>query len=201
MRKDRGFTIIELVIVITIMGMMVSLFIGKLSSINYWKEEGTLKKLSSTVAYLNTMAVIDQKFYIMEFDINGNQYRVGIVESNNRVDSKAPLMERELAAMISPYIGDSETIISPPDTPSLAEPIILPGEMKFTDIMTPRGKSYAGDNRENKPYLIFSPRGVSEFGVIHIMMGPEHPVTVLANPWTGLAEVYREYKEFEWKLK
>jgi hypothetical protein len=83
--------------------------------------------------------------------------------------------------------------------PSLAEPTTLPGAMAFIDVMTPRGKVAAGDNREN-PYLIFSPRGTSEFGVIHVALGPGQPVTILVNPWTGMAEVYREYKDFKWNL-
>jgi hypothetical protein len=71
--------------------------------------------------------------------------------------------------------------------------------MQFLDVMTPRGKSETGDKREN-PFLIFSPRGSSEFGVIHLALGPGKPVTILVNPWTGMAEVYREYKEFEWTM-
>jgi hypothetical protein len=71
--------------------------------------------------------------------------------------------------------------------------------MKFRDVLTPRGKVSAGDKRES-PYLIFSPRGTSEFGVIHLDIGPDDPVTILVNPWTGLAETYREYKEFKWTL-
>lgn len=201
---ERAFTLIELVLVITIMGLMIGIFSVRLSDIHFWKEEAALRKLSELVVYLNNAAVMDQSFYRIEFDLENRQYRVGVIknESNvmqNQSGANLPPLQLELSAMLSPDMGDESTVIPPPSMPSLAEPTTLPGAMAFIDVMTPRGKVAAGDNREN-PYLIFSPRGTSEFGVIHVAIGPGHPVTILVNPWTGMAEVYREYKDFKWNL-
>jgi len=201
---QRGFTLIELVLVIAIMGLMIGIFSVRLSDINFWKEEAALRKLSELVIFLNNQAVMDQSFYRIEFDLDNRQYRVGVVKNESaimeaRSGVNLPPLQLELSAMLSPDMGDESTIIPPPSYPSLAEPTTLPGAMEFLDVMTPRGKVAAGDNRDN-PYLIFSPRGTSEFGVIHVALGPGHPVTILVNPWTGMAEVYREYKEFQWNL-
>jgi hypothetical protein len=47
-------------------------------------------------------------------------------------------------------------------------------------------------------YMLFSPRGFSEFSVIHIVLSNGAPVTILVNPFTGGTEIYREYKDFKW---
>jgi hypothetical protein len=147
---------------------------------------------------------MDQSFYRMDFDLENRQYRINVVKNespalSNPSGINLPPLQMELAALLSPDMGDESTLIPPPSYPSLAEPTTLPGMMKFRDVLTPRGKVSAGDKRES-PYLIFSPRGTSEFGVIHLDIGPDDPVTILVNPWTGLAETYREYKEFKWTL-
>jgi prepilin-type N-terminal cleavage/methylation domain-containing protein len=201
---QRGFTLIELVLVIAIMGLMIGIFSVRLSDINFWKEEAALRKLSELVIYLNNAAVMDQSFYRIEFDLENRQYRVGVVQNVSSIMQvqsgvNLPPLQLELSALLSPDMGDESTVIPPPSHPSLAEPTTLPGAMQFLDVMTPRGKVATGDKREN-PYLIFSPRGTSEFGVIHVALGPGHPATILVNPWTGMAEVYREYKDFQWNL-
>ncbi|MEY4667506.1 MAG: hypothetical protein RL518_205 [Pseudomonadota bacterium] len=201
---ERAFTLIELVLVITIMGLMIGIFSVRLSDINFWKEEAALRKLSELVVYLNNAAVMDQSFYRIEFDLENRQYRVGVVKNDsnimqNQSGANVPGLQLELSAMLSPDMGDEATVIPPPSMPSLAEPTTLPGSMEFLDVMTPRGKVSTGDKRDN-PYLIFSPRGTSEFGVIHLALGPGLPVTILVNPWTGMAEVYREYKDYKWNL-
>jgi prepilin-type N-terminal cleavage/methylation domain-containing protein len=203
-QSERAFTLIELVLVITIMGLMIGIFSVRLSDINFWKEEAALRKLRDLVVYLNNAAVMDQSFYRLEFDLENRQYRVGVIKNvstimQNQSGANLPPLQLELSAMLSPDMGDESTLIPPPSMPSLAEPTTLPGQMEFLDVMTPRGKVAAGDKREN-PSLIFSPRGTSEFGVIHVALGPGHPVTLLVNPWTGMAEVYREYKDFKWNL-
>ena len=202
--KERGFTIVELVLVITIMGLMISIFAVRLSDINFGKEEGAVRKLNELVIFLNNQAVMDQSFYRLEFDLENRQYKVGVVRNESTITSSPsganiPPLQLELSAMLSPDIGDENTMIPPPSYPSLAEPTTLPGSLEFIDVLTPRGKVSVGDKREN-PYLIFSPRGTSEFGVIHLSIGSQQQLTILVNPWTGMAELYREYKEFKWTL-
>jgi hypothetical protein len=160
--------------------------------------------LSELVVFLNNQAVMDQAFYRLEFDLEKSSYRVGVMRvedslSTNPTGINIPPIKLELAAILSPSLDGDTTMIPPPSFPSLAEPTQLPGTMIFEDIVTPRGKVVRDDKRDN-PFLLFSPRGTSEFGVIHLATADNQHVTILVNPWTGVAEVFREYKDFEWTL-
>ena len=202
--RQRGFTLVELVLVILIIGLSMGLLSVRLGILDFWREQTALRKLSETIVLLNTQAVMDQAFYRMEFDLEKNEFRVGVMRPEDTISTNAtgvnlPPLALELAALLSPAMDSGATMIPPPSIPSLAQPTKLPGKLAFLDIVTPRGKAARGDSREN-PFLIFSPRGFSEFGVIHLSSGGDSAVTILSNPWTGLAETFREYKDFEWTL-
>jgi len=199
-----GFTLIELILVLVIVGLAMGLAAVRLGTLDYWREQSALRKLTDTIVLLNNHSVMDQVFYRMEFDLEANSYRVGAMRPEDSAvsfsgEDTPPILQLELANVVSPAIPDGSTMIPPPSIPSLAGPIALPGKMLFSDVVTTRGKVARGDKRNN-PFIMFSPRGFSEFGVLHLVMGDETPITIFVNPWTGLAEVYREYKEFEWTL-
>jgi hypothetical protein len=84
-------------------------------------------------------------------------------------------------------------MIPPPLFPSLAKPVPFPEGVTLTDVRTMRGMK-----TEGTPYVHFSPRGFSEFCVIHLRLQNGSELTILVNPFTGLTEIYREYKDFEW---
>lgn len=200
----RGFTLVELVLVILIIGLAMGLLSIRLGILDFWREQTALRKLAETIVLLNNQAVMDQAFYRMEFDLEKNQYRVGVMRPDDTITAtnqgvNLPPLQLELAALLSPKIADGSTMIPPPSIPSLAEPSTLPGNLVFLDIVTPRGKTTRDEDREN-PFLMFSPRGFSEFGVIHLSSGPNSAVTILVNPWTGLAESHPGYKEYKWTL-
>ena len=81
--------------------------------------------------------------------------------------------------------------------------------MEFIDVKTMRGlvklpqggEQASTGNDPNRPglaYIRFSPRGFSEFAVIHLRTAAGKEITILINPFTGEAQIIREYKDFEW---
>jgi prepilin-type N-terminal cleavage/methylation domain-containing protein len=201
---QKGFTLIELVLVIVIVGLATGLLSARFGALDSWKEQTALRKLSETIVLLNSQAVIDQAFYRLEFDLNQNLFRVGIMREDDQIQQVAtgvnlrPL-ELEESRMLSPSIANGTTMIPPPSIPSLAEPVKLPGRLVLEDVVTRRGKFVRGEGKNN-PSLLFYPNGFSDFGVIHISTGTGSSVTIFSNPWTGLAEVHPGYREFKWTL-
>lgn len=203
--ESRGFTLIELIIVIALIGVALALLSKRMGTLDPWKERSAIRRISELVVFLNNQAVMDQAFYRLEFDFLTNTYRVGVMRPDDSLSANpyaqnlSPL-ENELAAMLSPSLDGESTMIPPPSFPSLAQPAQLPGKLRFIDVVSPRGMKKAGDRDEERPFLLFSPRGASEFGVIHLALSNDRQATILINPWTGLAEIYDQYKEFQWTL-
>ena len=213
-----GFTLIELMVVMMVLGLVYALVLPRLPNVRYWREEAMLRKLSETITSLHFQAVNDGVFYRMEFDLRGDLdkcrktpcYRVGQIvaeqedtsileKETTTAGNSAGLLSLELAAFLNPSTGEYQNMIVPENFPSLAEPVQLEPETFIAEIKTMRGMQTADDS--DRPYIMFSPRGFSEFAVIHLQMSNEdNKVTLLVNPFTGLTEIYRgpKFKDFEW---
>jgi prepilin-type N-terminal cleavage/methylation domain-containing protein len=220
--KTLGFTLLELVIVIAVIGAMYGIISFSPGSRIYWEREAFLRRINETITFLYHRAVADGVHYRMEFHMNessecfeeSGQYciKIGeiVAEEENTSNlggllnqsAGVGLLTLELAVRQNPSIGQYQMMVEPRNFPSLSKPIYLPFGASFIDVRTMRGLETPNQNQSTPPYITFSPRGFSEFAVIHLAFAAnddqEQQVTILVNPWTGIPETYREYKDFEW---
>ena len=202
---SRAFTLIELVIVIAVIALVTALAASRLGTFDYWKEEGFIRRLSETIKFLHHQAISDQTFYMLEIDLENSSYRVGALKDdatvNNGIISDAEdpqgLVSLELSDYLTTTFDSEQTMIPPPSFPSLFEKQYLPLGATFDDVTTMRGVKTRRDNGTS--YILFSPRGFSEFAVLHIRLAKGAPVTIFINSFTGLPQVYRARKEFKWQ--
>lgn len=207
-----AFTLIELVVVLAIFGVAMGLVTLKLGTFNYWRDEGIVRRLSETLEFLHKQAIVDQVFYRLEFklasekDDEPDAYSIGVIQPDEGTTSAltaitqdAGNLSLELAAFLSPAVGKSFSVVPPPSFPSLGLPVVLPVGAEFTEIRTLRGKETRGG--KDPPFILFSPRGFSEFSVIHLRLSAGAEVTILVNPFTGLTQIFREYRDFQWTYK
>jgi prepilin-type N-terminal cleavage/methylation domain-containing protein len=203
-RKSRGFTFIELLIVVLVFAIFVSVAAFRTGFISSWSEEQSLRRLLETIHFLYFQASADQAYYRLEFDFESRSYRVGVVrpEGNvnrglNQIDLQdAGLLTIELADFLNPWLGDGETLIPPPNFPSLADRQYLPQGVELADIKTASGTLTQKDAETAS--ILFSPRGFSEFAVIHLRLSGGQETTILINPFTGEPELFWERKDFQW---
>lgn len=200
--RQLGFTIIELFVVFVLISVSIGILIIRTGTYSYWRQESFIRQLSDTLVFLHHQAISDQAFYQMEFDFDANRYAIGIIAPEYHANplsaalGSAGRLSQELAYIISPAVGRDRTLVAPPSFPTLGVPVELPAELVLTEIRTMRGKHMP--TVSEKPYILFSPRGFSEFAVIHLETGQKEPITILINPFSGNTEIYREYKDFEW---
>ena len=210
-RRNRAFTLLELMVVIAIFGVVASIIGLRTGNFSWWNEDASLRRLSETISFLHYQAGADQSFYQLELDLTKNQFRAGVLRPDDTaIASLASLaagagnLTLELAAFLNPSAGDSQTFIPPPRYPSLAEPYQFPEGLVFEDVVTMRGTIKPGDSTSSIPgdntraVIRFTPRGFSEFAVIHLKRPSGASVTILVNPFTGVTETYPERRDFEW---
>lgn len=203
-RLRSGFTLIELLVVVIIIGLASSLFIVKSGTYSYWQQESFFRKLTDTMEFLFYQAIEDGEFYRLEIDFETNSYRVGVLKPEEReedeklvqIASDAGSLSLELAAFLNPSLGRTQTLIPPPSFPSLFEPAFAPAGVVFEDARTMRGVKRRTVDRG--AYILFSPRGFSEFAVLHLSTIAQTPLTILTNPFTGITQTFRDYRDFEW---
>lgn len=200
---SKGFTLMELVVVILIIAIVSGMVLFRSGSFGYLQQESTIRKISETITFLHHQAVADQIFYRMEFDIDKGQYQIGALRPTNEMVSNLPNLaldvgplSLELSAFLNPALGRTYTMVPPPSIPSLAEPVLLPDGLIIEDIRGMNGKKVHG--KGERAHIIFSPKGFSEFSVIHLQLKSGKEVTILVNPFSGITEISREYKDFQW---
>lgn len=198
---SKGFTLLELTLVILLIAVIAVLAIGRGVGLSYWREEGFIRSLNETIIFLHHQATVDRAYYRLEIDLDHNRYQIGVLKSEDadlelqQFSQDLGVLSLELAAYLNPSIGSTYSFIPPPSYPSLAEPVTPPAGVIFQDVRTMRGREF-----DAKPYILFSPRSFSEFAVIHMELSDLTKVSILINPFTGNTEIFRgsEYKDFEW---
>lgn len=201
--SSRGFTLVELVIVIVLFAAIFALVPLSFGSFSYWRQESFIRKLTDTIQFLFHQSVADQVFYRIEFDLVRGTYRVGALEPHTGLVVDLPTYDQgagdltlQLASFLNPSPGSISEMVSPAAFPSLAEPVALPDGATIEAVRNMSGQRTR--ERGETATLTFSPRGFSEFGVIHLKLIGGGVVTILVNPFTGIAEVHRAFKDFEW---
>jgi prepilin-type N-terminal cleavage/methylation domain-containing protein len=197
--RARGFTLIELVVVIAIISIVTVLVVVRSGSLDFWREQSYVRRLSDMIVFLHHQAVADQAFYRIDFDLDAQTYRIGVMRPEEDVDdqlkdiaAEAGSLSLEFAAFLNPSLGSTQTVIPPPLYPSLADPVKAPEGVRITRLRTMRGVITKGQE-----YLMFSPRRFSEFGVIQLSENGA-PITILVNPFTGTTDIYHKEVDFEW---
>jgi prepilin-type N-terminal cleavage/methylation domain-containing protein len=83
-RRPRGFTLIELAVVMFIMGLMLLIAMPYLSGIRSVRLRSESRRLAGRIAYLYDRASSDKVVLRLTFDLDGNRYSV------SRLDPYAP---------------------------------------------------------------------------------------------------------------
>jgi prepilin-type N-terminal cleavage/methylation domain-containing protein len=229
-QSERAFTLVELIVVMLVIAIVSGLVSYRGGAFTYWQREGVVRRLSETITFLHHRAVADRVHYRLEFSMPSDKphsFKVGqaaeiklpqtpakdsdptsdlaavsAIQSGSG-DLQSGQLSQRLADFLTPQSAAGKDLIDPVNFPSLAKPELFPEGLRIRDIKTTRGTTTQSDYSDReKPFISFSPRGFSEFAVIHLALGEDEEaiVTVLVNPFTGLTTVYREDKDFEWTL-
>jgi prepilin-type N-terminal cleavage/methylation domain-containing protein len=216
--NQRAFTLLELLLVIVLVGAIVSMFAMRLGIFSRIGEDKAIAQLTQELEFLHTHAKRYFHFYQLELNLSNSSWYTGELRNNDQLitssrsnysnvsntpspilgDPTVGILSNELAEFTNPPLNSIHDIGPPSELPSLYQPRFLSVSTKIIDVVTPRGKINASSGVN--PYIVFSPRGFTEFCVIHLEKSDNTSVTLVVNPFTGIVTRYNEYREFEWTL-
>ncbi len=166
-KKGNGFTLLELIIVMMIMGMVAFLVIPRIGSFRAGEMKRTSLRLSSLIQQLTQDSSSTKEHYRLYFNLDTNEYWTVLVKQKVRETDHALLLFEEPKGVRSP----------------------LPSGILFEDIVTgQKGKVTAGE-----VFSEFYPIGIEPIA-IHLKEG-ESKWTLIANPLTGRVKMSDGYVE------
>lgn len=169
--RDCGFTLLEMMVVIVLMGLIAALAIPRFKDIYEVDLKSSMRRLSGTIKFCFNEAIIKQATMRLNFDIATGTYNYSILLTDP--DAK---------------IGEFVEIPS-----MVAEPGILPDGVFFVDILTPRSPEKQIDGETN---ILFFSTGYAEKAVIHLGDRKGRRYTLLVKPLTGGVRIFEGYIDF-----
>ncbi len=167
MNENRGFTLIELSVVIFILGLFLLVAVPRFKEITEINIKSASRKLSAVIRYLCSEAAFKKRIYRLTFDIDRNEYRVEVIEGNEFVVPRDPMLQKIWK---------------------------LPKGVYFKDVITQRSLGKTLKGRDD--FILFFPTGFVEPAVIHLETENGINYTIATKPYTGGTIVYDRYVEF-----
>lgn len=84
--QPRGYTLIEMLIVISLMGVMAALLLPRFEPSTYDQLQGAAQIISADIAYARNLAVTNDSRYSLTFDSATNAYTLRHSGANNLLD-------------------------------------------------------------------------------------------------------------------
>lgn len=165
--SNAGFTLIELIVIIMILGMTAFLVIPRISAFHAGEMKWTARHLANLIQQLTQDSALTKERYRLYFNLDTEEYWTVLVqESIRESDQVVVLSEKQMIKKNR-----------------------LPTGISFEDVITAqKGKVAAGE-----VFSEFYPVGIEPF-TIHLAEG-ESKWTLVANPLTGRVKMFEEYSE------
>ena len=183
MNRTRGFTLVEIMVVLAIVGAMAGMILPRMGSRNN-KIKSTVRNLSVLGKQLQNNARLYNKTYRIAFSLPEDEEHYFLVESAEGpqiVENTEEEIERREELEED---KEEEEIVFNPDLKILKKPIVLPSPLYFEKI-----ELSSGEITEGEAYVHFFPQGLVEEVAIHITDGEDLNWTVTYNTLVGKGHI------------
>ena len=200
--RNLGLTLIELMVAMTIVGLIFAVAATGLRSAFNVNLKSSAARLASTLRYLSNKAVTDHQYLRMVIDLDGQSYRVEesadpfVISPEEEEDKNEPASKKEEGGKGGEGEREEETAANPAFTQSeskLLKPTKLPSDTFFKDVFI----SYLNRKKENgQAFIYFFPDGYATATVINLKdEEDEEHFSIELLPLSGQVKVEGEYKE------
>lgn len=166
-RGDRGFTLIELSIVLLIVAIVTRFALPKLRSLTAAELGAATRRLAHLTRYLYEEAALRSEVLTLNFDLDRQQYWVARPEAGTGLPVEA--------------------------TDLLARRVELPAGVRVADVVVPG----AGTLSAGLVPTRFYPEGYADRTVVHLVDSAGHAYTLRVDPVRGRGEVIEGYQNLD----
>jgi prepilin-type N-terminal cleavage/methylation domain-containing protein len=168
----RGFTLLELSIVLLILAIAAGFVIPRLRNTNSTALTSAAARLATTARYLYEEAALRRRPMRLNLDLDKHAYWVTVLKDNPDDPSEVE------------FVVD--------DSP-LSRPTALPGSVAFADVILPA----LGMVREGLVFAQFFPEGYADPLVVHLTNSRHEFATLAIEPLTGRTRVAATYVDLD----
>ncbi|MBI5298951.1 MAG: prepilin-type N-terminal cleavage/methylation domain-containing protein [Deltaproteobacteria bacterium] len=197
-RSSSGFTLIELMVTLVIVGLIMGLAIGQVGKTLAWDFKSTTRRLSSTIRYLYNKSATEGVTLRLVFDLDEPSFWVeGTSDSFTLTREEEEAFQKkktEDRGQKTEETEKKETTFSPQES-SLTKPYNLPKGVYFKDIYA---EHQIAPVDSGKAYIYFFPQGYVERSVINLRdKDDEVHYGLKVNPISGVSKIEADYIQAE----
>ena len=161
----RGFTLLELTVVLFIIGLLVAVLVPRLGTLSGARLDTSARRLAAAVRYLHGEAAFRSQLYRLNYDLDRQTYWVTVLTPTNNTAEFLP------------------------DQSPLSRPVQLPPSISFADVRVPS----VGRVSTGRVYTHFYPQGYTDPTIIHLRDQSSRVVTVTIPPLPAEVGVHDGY--------
>ena len=188
--RNRGFTLIEILVVLAIIGLISATVLPSLTSYFQVSLQSAAREIASTVKETYNSTIVSGKVHRIVYDLKENQYWVESGPPTALLETRG---SKEREERRKKFEKNAE---SPPASPFVLEKAVtrkkqsLPRGVIFEDVVTQQSPEPIS---EGLAYSYLFPHGITERTVIHLTDSSKHHASLVVSPILGRTDVYERY--------
>jgi type II secretion system protein H len=188
MKNNKGFTLIEMLVVVGIIALMAAVMMPTISSYFQVSLNSATRDLATTIKEAYNSSVVTGKVYRLVYDLKENTYWVEFGPAEVLLDTKESKEKEERRKKFSKSVTKKPEFKM--DTTISRKKAILPRGVVFEDLVTEQSKEPI---TEGTAYTHFFPHGLTEQTVIHLQDQSKHHASLVITALVGDTNVYDRY--------
>lgn len=186
-RRSKGFTLIEILIVLTIIGMVLALGLPAIERVTYQQLNSTARKFVGTVRTVRNDAILLGTIYRLVIDFDKNAWWVES-QKNFQLLTNAPPSKKP-GKNDKPQPSNFEVVKK-----YSSKPVVLPSGLMFRSVL----KETEGLKKEGQVYIHFFPNGFADASIIYLSKdgNAEAGYSLVIKPTAGQVDIERGYVTF-----
>lgn len=183
----RGFTLIELILVLVIIGLLTSLIVPAITSLTGLKLKAATRRVAAGLRYARSQAVTTGSDYQVVLNLRKGEMTIKCLEEEEERSYRENAENGEYQSGWEEGAGDEEL---PPPKTKIKKTYQMPKEVTLAKVIIEGVEVYQDDEEET--WIDFYPNGSCSGGEIYLTNERERVFKIALNFLTGIVKITEE---------